>query len=212
MESMTESLPILPKFYNPFHTQSWEQSEPGTAMSDRDKGARWDVLRNINQNRLTDVLWQSQLLNIFQKSVVYEQLSQIYTKLLQCQNESEDIDTSCSIPGWRIAEPLISYLDEMVTKQLVSTEVQHTAIELWGKLEKATNFNLPEPDGLPGPECSFMLAFDDGALHLEFEINKRNRVEAFFLNRDTDEMWEEDFEANSDLSETLLEKIRVFQR
>lgn len=211
MASMTETLPFLPKFYDPSHTQIWGLSELETAISDRYEEARRDILRYINQSRLTDVLWQSQLSNMSKKTLGYKQLSQIYIKLLQRQNKSAGIDTSCSISD-RIEEPLISYLDEMVTKQLVSTEVQHTAIELWGKLEKASNFNLPEPDGLPGPECSFMLAFDDGTLHLEFEINKPNRVEAFFLNRDTDEMWEEDFEAHLDLSETLLEKIRVFQR
>jgi len=230
MESITESLPTPPKFSaetlkEPRHlslfdfrldniTQSWDsfsERETDTAICGRYVEKRWHDLLYINQHRITEVLWLSHLLNIFQKQKGYAQLSQIYTKLLQCQNESADIDTRCSILDC-IAEPLISYLDEMVAKQLVSSEVRQTAVELWGKLEKTSNFDLPDPDGSPGPGCGFMIAFDDGALHLEFEINKRDRVEAFFLNRDTDEMWEEDFDIHSDLSETLLEKIRLFRR
>jgi hypothetical protein len=140
-------------------------------------------------------------------------LARIYLALLQCLYQDPAADTSCILPSQGVALSGISfemYLDELVAKQMVASEVRDTACRLWERLNAAYPGRISEPDAAPGVDYSLLFAFDDGLNHLEFEILKKDFVEVYFLRRDTDEMWEDEVVGETSLSKKLLKAVELF--
>jgi hypothetical protein len=108
-------------------------------------------------------------------------------------------------------EQLKEYLDNMITRNLVSSEFVDTMWKVWVKLQDAFN-ELPEPDAGVSGDGYLMLAFDDGQNHLEFEMMEDGFVEVFFMNRNTDEVWGTDFLIDDPLPDALIDRLRLFQK
>ena len=106
--------------------------------------------------------------------------------------------------------PLANYLDQMVTKGIISLDLKTIASRLWQKLRACASGSLPEPDAAPSDGQRLMLAFDDGVRHLEFEILGKDRVEVFAVRRDNGETWETELDGRLILDQPLLDRIKWF--
>jgi hypothetical protein len=174
------------------------------------------------KSSLVDHLWLSHISNHYNKPKGYWILTNYYTQLLGCQYQVMVADTSCTsqlsgttwigkISPWtEDSTPLRKYVDELVVKDIVSSEIRDTAWRIWESLQNVFTNKLPEPDAASGANNNLMLAFDDGLYHLEFEINQKDHFEVFFLQRDTNYIWEKEFTVDFSLPNALLEKVSIF--
>lgn len=141
-------------------------------------------------------------------------LARIYLALAQCLYQDPAAGTSCVLPSEEIAVSRTlfeTYLDRLVNRGNIASEIRDSAYRLWGKLHSVYP-GLSEPDAAPSPDNGLMLAFDDGLNHLEFEIFERDRTEVYFLKRDTNEMWEDEIRGEESLSVQLLTAVGLFSK
>lgn len=102
---------------------------------------------------------------------------------------------------------LSNYLDRVSHKGLIASDMALTALETWEIIKQQTN--LPTPVACPGPEGDLLLTWDNDIHHLELEFIPDNTPTFFYLNRDTNEAWEEDYIVGRDLSDLLRIKAQV---
>jgi hypothetical protein len=142
-----------------------------------------------------------------------------FAALTLLQDEGEN--TSTLPPIWGFDEwflpfrakqlPLLEYFEKLRADGAITDQVYETAVELWSKISSTITASLPEPDAAPGENGRLMIAFDDGVRHLEFEISTDGPIEAFELDRNTRETWDDEmFSRPVEISPTLIEKLTAY--
>jgi len=81
--------------------------------------------------------------------------------------------------------------------------------DLWQAIRKAAGPSLPIPSAGTGPQGVMFYSWDKGDHHLETEIFPDRDTEFFYRNRQTGELWGEDYSGGA-LPAGLLEKFSLF--
>lgn len=117
---------------------------------------------------------------------------------------------------------LLIYLNELKKEAISingSEEVVNLATKYFWKLFDYFNFNnetLEVPDACPGLRDNFVYTWSKSEHYLECEIFGSGEIEFFYRNRNTGEVWGEDYHINdhgfpdSVYDEILLDKLSYF--
>ena len=108
------------------------------------------------------------------------------------------------------SKPISSYLESVKANKFADPITVDFANGLWRSLHDAYP-GLPEPDAAPGVDGQVGLAFDDGCNHLSFDVRPDGTAEAFYVNRSTMIMDDQEFTIGKDRIDGILpEKVRIF--
>lgn len=112
---------------------------------------------------------------------------------LQAAKESASESESLPLTD-RIGEHL-SYLREVSRGEgsLISRHTAQQAAEAWLHCWEATGYALPVPAACTGPDGHMQYNWDRGEHHLELNISPTEVPSFFYRNRQTGELWMEDY-------------------
>lgn len=107
---------------------------------------------------------------------------------------------------------LFDFVDEAVRFEDVEPVLANRAIAAWKSLKDA--FGVAAAEALPVPDASSTYATwyycsDQGVHHLMLEIPLKGQMDFFYRNRQSGELWEEDYVETEPLSAALLEKLKA---
>ena len=105
---------------------------------------------------------------------------------------------------------MIDYLASAVQNGWISDLASKKSLELLFVLK--SHIQDAKIDIGIGIDMGLMMVLDDGCNHLEFEIFENGKTEVFFLNRETNEMIDEDVGEDLNLSEAVIGKLKLFER
>ncbi|MEH1786503.1 MAG: hypothetical protein V7L23_13190 [Nostoc sp.] len=91
--------------------------------------------------------------------------------------------------------------------------VLDAAWQTWEKLKEyfsSKGLSLEVPDACPGQSNNFMFAWSKGEHYLECEVFGNKKIEFFYQNRNTSEVWGEDTTLEQKFSAAALEKVKLF--
>jgi hypothetical protein len=71
-------------------------------------------------------------------------------------------------------------------------------------------FALPIPAACTGPDGQMLYTWDRGKHHLELEIIPGQSAEYFYRDRETGELWGEDYTIGDPLSPDAIRKLKLF--
>jgi len=102
-------------------------------------------------------------------------------------------------------EKIIDYIQFQLFRGLIDYKIYYKAINLGCVL---IDFGLKNIDCCFSDD-SFMFCCDNGNDHLEFEIVKNN-IEIFYLNRKSNEIFEDIINSDFIFSDMVVEKMKIF--
>ena len=80
----------------------------------------------------------------------------------------------------------------------------------WKRISDAMGEPLLVPDAASGPEGQLLYAWNQGEHHLELEIFPAEPAEFFYLNRSSNETWEEEYTVGNPVSQEAKARLNVF--
>ena len=92
----------------------------------------------------------------------------------------------------------------------ISQSTATLALRAWASISELLAQNLPVPDAAPGPEGQLLFVWNKGEHHLELEIFPDSPSEFFYFNRVTNESWEDEYNANTPVSQQAKDKLSIF--
>ncbi len=92
----------------------------------------------------------------------------------------------------------------------ISESTATLALIAWATLSDAISNSLSVPDAAPGPEGQLLYAWNKGEHHLELEIFPNSPAEFFYLNRVSNESWEDEYDVNTPVSQQAKDKLSIF--
>lgn len=92
---------------------------------------------------------------------------------------------------------------------LISRDTAKKAILAWVRIWVASNFELPHPAACTGPDGRVLYAWDEEKHHLELDIYPDGPAEFFYRNRETRELWEEDYHHGDPISDEAKARIAL---
>jgi len=95
-------------------------------------------------------------------------------------------------------------------KPLISKATAQEARLAWYATWEASGFALPIPAACTGPDGKLLFAWDKGRHHLELEFIPGGVPEFFYRDRDSGELWDEDYTIGAPISPEVHRKIRFF--
>jgi hypothetical protein len=106
----------------------------------------------------------------------------------------------------------LKYLDEVSTGDhpLITPETASLAVKAWGLIWAASGGKMPVPAACTGPDGQMLYAWDQGRHHLELEIIPLKPAEFFYKDRQTRELWGEDYTIGDPIPAEAVEKFRFF--
>lgn len=107
----------------------------------------------------------------------------------------------------------VKYLVEVSTKgdtPLISRQTASRAKEAWMAILEATDYRMPVPAACTGPGGEMFYSWDRGRHHLELEIIPGGPAEFFYRDRETEDLWGEDYEVGTTLAPPMIEKLNLF--
>lgn len=111
----------------------------------------------------------------------------------------------------QIKEHLL-YLKEVSTKgnpPLISAGIASAARRAWEILFEATGYALPIPAACTGPDGKLLYSWDKGRHHLELELIPGQPAEFFYRDRQTGDLWGEDYDLTQALSADAIQKLKL---
>jgi hypothetical protein len=99
------------------------------------------------------------------------------------------------------------YLESTIKAKHISADTASIAWRTWRYLLKATSNNLPVPDAGIGPDGQVLYTWKNGEHHFEIEIFPTGVGELFYLNLNTDEMWDSEYIVGNPVTEEIKEKL-----
>lgn len=111
----------------------------------------------------------------------------------------------------RIKEHFV-YLSEISRGQnaSISPQTASEARQIWYDLWAASGFALPVPAACTGPDARLMYAWDRDEHHFEIELIPGEPTELFYRNRQTGELWGEEYTVGHPLPQGTAAKLRLF--
>jgi hypothetical protein len=92
----------------------------------------------------------------------------------------------------------------------ITREVAGFAHQAWREIWIASDFQMPIPSACTGPDGQMFYSWDMGRHHLELEISPDMSALFFYRDRQTAQVWSEDYHLGEHLSYDLSEKIKFF--
>ena len=87
-----------------------------------------------------------------------------------------------------------AYLRDAVDQSVIAQETAQLAIWAWLDCCEATGGLLPIPSACSGPDGRIQYVWDRGEHHLELDFSPSESPSFFYRNRQTGELWGEDYE------------------
>jgi hypothetical protein len=118
--------------------------------------------------------------------------------------------------GKRVMKQLEDHLHYLRRVSTVGTDppiTQQTADQArkaWWAVWEATTYALPIPAACTGPDGQMLYVWDRGRHHLELEIIPGQPAEFFYRDRETEELWAEDYIVGGPLPAEAVEKLKLF--
>lgn len=107
------------------------------------------------------------------------------------------------------SQSLFHYIEAAKQSQEISSETAGWAWSTWKRLDTTLSHCLPVPDVSYGPDGQFLFIWDKEEHHLELEIEPSGEGYFFYRNRTTGKLWDSAYTVSSDLTEEIIEKLRV---
>lgn len=107
----------------------------------------------------------------------------------------------------------LSYLHRVSTEldpPLITPRTAELAAKAWAAICMESGFQVPVPAACTGPDGEMFYSWDRGRHHLELEVTPGKPAEFFYRDRETEQLWSEDYEAGKPLSPEAAEKVRLF--
>ncbi len=103
-----------------------------------------------------------------------------------------------------------NYLKEISSgdNPLISQETFTQALSAWKHLCEI--YLMPVPSACTGPDGRLLFCWDKENHHLELEFIPNQAAEFFYRDRNSEEMWSEDYEPHI-MSQRLTEKLSIFE-
>ena len=92
---------------------------------------------------------------------------------------------------------------------LISPQTAKMARIAWQMIWNASGFAMPVPAACTGPDGEMYYSWDRGRHHLELEIIPGQPAEFFYRNRETEELWGEDYNIGDPLSADAIQKLKL---
>ena len=108
------------------------------------------------------------------------------------------------------AQRLNHYLASVRDAGEISADVAIRALSAWFTLRGAMLENLSVPDAAPGPEGQLLYAWNNVEHHLELEVFPNGPAEFFYLNRFSNDSWEDEFNVNTPVSQRVHDALSIF--
>jgi hypothetical protein len=80
----------------------------------------------------------------------------------------------------------------------------------WAMIRKASDYRMPVPAACSGPDGQMFYSWDHGKHHLELEIIPGKAAEFFYRDRQSGELWGEDYLIGEPLSSEAIGKLKLF--
>jgi hypothetical protein len=90
---------------------------------------------------------------------------------------------------------------------LISPVTACRAAQAWVDVSEATGNALPVPAACTGPDGQMMYVWDKGRHHLELEIAADGTAEFFYRDRQTGELWGEEYRPGAQLAAEIVAKL-----
>jgi hypothetical protein len=107
----------------------------------------------------------------------------------------------------------LDYLKSVSTQgvhPLITRDTAKKARRAWWVAWEATGFALPIPAACTGPDGQLLYVWDRGRHHLELEIIPGQPAEWFYRDRQSGQLWGEDYRIGDPLPVGAVEKLRFF--
>jgi hypothetical protein len=102
----------------------------------------------------------------------------------------------------------IYYIRDILKENLISPATARESTVAWLECWIATGCTLPVPAACTGPDGQLQYVWDRGEHHLEMNFVPSEPVSIFYRNRQTGELWMDDFIAGT-MDAAALEKLRL---
>jgi hypothetical protein len=99
------------------------------------------------------------------------------------------------------------YLESAIKAKHISADTASIAWRTWRHLLKATSNSLPVPDAGIGPDGQVLYTWKNDEHHFEIEVFPTGIGEVFYLNLNTDEMWDSEYKVGDPVTEEIKEKL-----
>jgi hypothetical protein len=93
----------------------------------------------------------------------------------------------------------------------ISLETAANAMKAWNAIWAASGGAMPVPAACTGPNGEMFYSWDRGRHHLELEIVPGKAAEFFYRDRETEELWTEDYAIGEALSPAAIAKLQFFK-
>jgi len=93
---------------------------------------------------------------------------------------------------------------------LVTPGTASQAMKAWNAIWVASGGRMPIPAACTGPDGEMFYSWDRGRHHLELEIIPDQPAEFFYRDRETEQLWAEDYNIGGPLPAETIEKLRLF--
>jgi hypothetical protein len=105
-----------------------------------------------------------------------------------------------------------AYLREVSigSEPLITRSTASIAVRAWLDVSDATGNALPVPAACTGPDGQMMYTWDKERHHLELEITADGAGEFFYRNRETSELWGEEYRPGTPLAHDVVTKLKLF--
>jgi hypothetical protein len=93
----------------------------------------------------------------------------------------------------------------------ITRETASLATMAWHLIWKASDYTMPVPAACTGPDGKMFYSWDHGRHHLELEIIPGQDAEFFYRDRETGQLWGEDYRIGDPLPAEAVAKLRFFR-
>jgi hypothetical protein len=110
----------------------------------------------------------------------------------------------------RLHEKYLREVSSMGELSPITPETALVARRAWRAILEASRFRMPVPAACTGPDGQMFYSWDRDRHHLELEITADRPSEFFYRDRETDELWGEDYNIGEPVSDEAVQKIGLF--
>lgn len=105
----------------------------------------------------------------------------------------------------------LNYLGQVSTGQHppITPETASLAAKAWHLIWVASGGKMPVPAACTGPDGEMSYSWDRDRHHLELEIIPGKPAEFFYRDRETEQLWGEDYNIGDPLSDEAIAKVKL---
>jgi hypothetical protein len=124
--------------------------------------------------------------------------------------EKETKDRPAPLPALVVEH--MSFLRECAADGVITKGMAWVGARAFIDVWEASGYALPVPAACSGPNGQMLYSWDRGRHHLELELFPQGEVlgEFFYRDRESDELWSEEYEAGGNLKPEIVRKLRLF--